>query len=86
MAAPDAPGGKGALRSETQLTKQVIPSEEKPLLSEACFSRPCAGESFPAFPFPPYDIQLQLMRAVYGALENGGVGIVESPTGTVRSQ
>ncbi len=38
-------------------------------------------------PFTPYDVQLQFMRAVYGILERGDgqVGILESPTGTVRS-
>jgi chromosome transmission fidelity protein 1 len=40
-----------------------------------------AGEEFPAFPFPPYDIQLGFMRALYRALEEGGVGLFESPTG-----
>ena len=35
------------------------------------------------FPFPPYDIQQQLMQQVYNTLENGHVGIFESPTGTV---
>ncbi|XP_024543669.1 ATP-dependent DNA helicase DDX11 [Selaginella moellendorffii] len=44
-----------------------------------------AREEFPAFPFQPYAIQLQLMRAVYGALEKGGVAIVESPTGTGKT-
>lgn len=40
---------------------------------------------FPAFPFKPYDIQLQFMRAVYRALQKGGVAIVESPTGAFSS-
>ena len=40
---------------------------------------------FPAFPFKPYDIQLQFMRAVYRALQKGGVAIVESPTGALHS-
>jgi len=37
-------------------------------------------------PFTPYDVQIEFMRAVYGVLEkgNGQVGILESPTGTVR--
>ena len=43
-----------------------------------------AGQRFPAFPYEaPYGIQLDLMRAVYGTLDAGGVGIFESPTGTV---
>jgi len=37
-------------------------------------------------PYTPYDVQLDFMRAVYGVLEKGDgqVGILESPTGTVR--
>lgn len=38
-------------------------------------------------PFTPYDVQLQFMRTVYDVLGkgNGQIGILESPTGTVRS-
>jgi chromosome transmission fidelity protein 1 len=38
-------------------------------------------------PYTPYDVQEQFMRTVYDVLEegNGQVGILESPTGTVRS-
>lgn len=32
-------------------------------------------------PFTPYDIQVQFMTAVYDAIEDGCVGIFESPTG-----
>lgn len=39
-------------------------------------------ENFP-FPFPPYDIQEQLMIQVFQALEGGKLAILESPTGTV---
>lgn len=35
------------------------------------------------FPFPPYDIQLEFMKKLYYTLENGKLGIFESPTGTV---
>jgi chromosome transmission fidelity protein 1 len=37
-------------------------------------------------PFTPYDVQDQFMHTVYSVLEqgNGQVGILESPTGTVR--
>ena len=37
-------------------------------------------------PYTPYDVQLEFMRAAYDVLEkgNGQVGILESPTGTVR--
>jgi chromosome transmission fidelity protein 1 len=36
-------------------------------------------------PFQPYDIQQQFMQAVYDCIENGKVGIFESPTGTGKS-
>lgn len=37
-------------------------------------------------PYTPYDVQEQFMRTVYNVLEkgNGQIGILESPTGTVR--
>ncbi|KAJ9115084.1 hypothetical protein QFC22_005412 [Naganishia vaughanmartiniae] len=40
------------------------------------------------FPFPyakPYGIQVQLMKVVFKAIENGKIAIVESPTGTGKS-
>ncbi|XP_074533636.1 ATP-dependent DNA helicase DDX11 [Halichoeres trimaculatus] len=37
------------------------------------------------FPYQPYNIQLQFMQALYSALEQGKVGIFESPTGTGKS-
>ncbi|XP_019371033.1 PREDICTED: ATP-dependent DNA helicase DDX11 isoform X2 [Gavialis gangeticus] len=42
------------------------------------------GTRFP-FPFAPYRIQEEFMAALYRALEAGGVGIFESPTGTGKS-
>lgn len=36
-------------------------------------------------PFQPYDIQQQFMQAVYDCIEDGKVGIFESPTGTGKS-
>jgi hypothetical protein len=47
-------------------------------------TRCASGEEFPAFPFPPYGIQKDLMRHIYATLDAGGVGVFESPTGTVR--
>ncbi|CAL8358727.1 unnamed protein product [Lota lota] len=45
------------------------------------------ANEIPEFPFPyqPYPIQEQFMRALYGALEDSKVGIFESPTGTGKS-
>ena len=34
-------------------------------------------------PYEPYDIQQELMDAVYTCMKDGHVGIFESPTGTV---
>ncbi|RMZ91930.1 hypothetical protein DV736_g824, partial [Chaetothyriales sp. CBS 134916] len=36
-------------------------------------------------PYEPYDIQLEFMRNLYACIENGNVGIFESPTGTGKS-
>lgn len=36
-------------------------------------------------PYQPYDIQLEFMRNLYQCLEDGNVGIFESPTGTGKS-
>ena len=44
-----------------------------------------ATRVFPAFPFTPYPIQLQLMRGVYATLARRGVGVFESPTGTGKT-
>lgn len=43
-------------------------------------------ESFPGFPFLPYDIQLTLMQHLYENIENRRVTVIESPTGTVSNQ
>lgn len=37
------------------------------------------------FPHTPYEIQEQLMQELFRVLENGQVGIFESPTGTGKS-
>lgn len=43
-----------------------------------------APQEFP-FPFPAYEIQKRFMRELYGCLENGKLGLFESPTGTGKS-
>lgn len=37
-------------------------------------------------PYEPYDIQLQFIRAVYDCIEQGKVGVFESPTGKLVLQ
>lgn len=34
-------------------------------------------------PYKPYDIQVQLMTELYNTIEEGKIGIFESPTGLV---
>lgn len=38
------------------------------------------------FPFTPYNIQLDFMHQLYETIENGKIGIFESPTGTGKSK
>ncbi|KAL5756122.1 hypothetical protein ACOSQ2_020868 [Xanthoceras sorbifolium] len=40
---------------------------------------------FPAFPYKPYSIQLDFMKALYRSLDKGGVSMLESPTGTGKT-
>ncbi|XP_014394953.1 PREDICTED: probable ATP-dependent RNA helicase DDX11 isoform X2 [Myotis brandtii] len=42
------------------------------------------GTHFP-FPFTPYSIQIDFMTVLYQVLEDGKIGIFESPTGTGKS-
>lgn len=37
-------------------------------------------DEFP-FPFPAYGVQKQLMAKLFETIENGSVGVFESPTG-----
>lgn len=36
---------------------------------------------FSAFPYKPYPIQIDFMKALYQSLEKGGIAMLESPTG-----
>ena len=49
--------------------------------------RPRVAEEAHAFgfPFPPYDVQESLMKELYRCLDEGGIGVFESPTGTGKS-
>ncbi|MED6158296.1 hypothetical protein PIB30_031463 [Stylosanthes scabra] len=40
---------------------------------------------FSAFPFKPYSIQMEFMNALYQSLNEGGVSMLESPTGTGKT-
>ncbi|KAF3641252.1 putative Peroxidase 48-like [Capsicum annuum] len=40
---------------------------------------------FPGFPYEPYSIQLDFMKALYQSLNKGGVAMLESPTGTGKT-
>ncbi|XP_010521523.1 PREDICTED: ATP-dependent DNA helicase DDX11 [Tarenaya hassleriana] len=42
-------------------------------------------QEFPAFPYEPYPIQIDFMKALYQSLEKGGVSMLESPTGTGKT-
>lgn len=42
-------------------------------------------EEFPAFPYTAYPIQLEFMQHLYRTLEEGGIGLFESPTGTGKT-
>eukprot|EP00041_Stephanoeca_diplocostata_P014004 m.251522 g.251522 ORF g.251522 m.251522 type:complete len:960 (-) comp19540_c0_seq1:191-3070(-) len=41
-------------------------------------------EEFP-FPFKPYNVQQDFMKCLFSTIENGGMGVFESPTGTGKS-
>ncbi|KAI4387407.1 hypothetical protein MLD38_005244 [Melastoma candidum] len=47
--------------------------------------RGCGREEFPGFPFEPYSIQVEFMSALYRFLDEGGVSMLESPTGTGKT-
>ncbi|KAL3528760.1 hypothetical protein ACH5RR_008082 [Cinchona calisaya] len=40
---------------------------------------------FPAFPYKPYSIQIDFMKALYQSLQKGGISMLESPTGTGKT-
>ncbi|XP_038900273.1 ATP-dependent DNA helicase DDX11 isoform X1 [Benincasa hispida] len=40
---------------------------------------------FPAFPYKPYSIQFDFMKALYKSLNKGGISMLESPTGTGKT-
>lgn len=42
------------------------------------------GADWFQFPYSAYPIQVDLMNAIYKAIDEGKIGLFESPTGTVR--
>jgi len=42
-------------------------------------------KKFPAFPYKPYSIQLDFMNSLYQFLDQGGISMLESPTGNPLS-
>ncbi|XP_062073378.1 uncharacterized protein LOC133777698 isoform X1 [Humulus lupulus] len=44
-----------------------------------------APPKFEGFPYKPYSIQIDFMNALYHSLDNGGVSMLESPTGTGKT-
>ncbi|ESP00001.1 hypothetical protein LOTGIDRAFT_213210, partial [Lottia gigantea] len=66
--------------------------DDDDLLTSICLEDPVqeqkedtfVPESFP-FPFEAYDIQTGFMKDLYKCLNNGKIGIFESPTGTGKS-
>ncbi|KAK9822081.1 hypothetical protein WJX74_005614 [Apatococcus lobatus] len=44
-----------------------------------------AGQDFPAFPYAPYGVQQDFMQSLYSCLQEGGIGLFESPTGTGKT-
>ncbi|EEF46471.1 conserved hypothetical protein [Ricinus communis] len=39
------------------------------------------GPKFEGFPYKPYSIEVEFMKALYGSLDKGGISMLESPTG-----
>lgn len=65
--------------ASTNCDLKQVSSNELPGRDSAATMKPV----FFPFPFPPYDIQEDFMRTLFQVLDNGEVGIFESPTGTV---
>ncbi|KOO28545.1 pre-mRNA-splicing factor [Chrysochromulina tobinii] len=82
----DEPGAAGSAEYEAaaggaSVAKRARVSEPVPMTRE-----PTAPDEHPfGFPFPPYACQLDFMRSLYQCLDDGGIGVFESPTGTGKS-
>ena len=71
-------------RSRYALTRVRSTNAEPGCVMSATAGAMAAEDRDFSFPFPAYAIQNDLMRHIYATLDAGGVGVFESPTGTVR--
>ena len=74
------------LQNNEERKKGIVNYDFKQAASDRLPGRELAAKYpmiFFPFPFPPYDIQEHFMTTLFHVLEDGNVGIFESPTGTV---
>eukprot|EP00931_Biecheleriopsis_adriatica_P089373 TRINITY_DN6351_c0_g1_i1.p1 TRINITY_DN6351_c0_g1~~TRINITY_DN6351_c0_g1_i1.p1 ORF type:complete len:884 (-),score=190.74 TRINITY_DN6351_c0_g1_i1:49-2700(-) len=64
------------------MAKRELP--EKEVQSKNVTTESKKSDTF-GFPHLPYPLQTELMMRVYNTLESGGVGVLESPTGTGKT-
>lgn len=70
----------------TSAAHDALEPSAKRVKADAPAGEPTDAGGHPfGFPFPPYACQLDFMRALYRCLDDGGVGVFESPTGTGKS-
>ncbi|KAF2350337.1 DEAD2 [Trinorchestia longiramus] len=69
----------------SSVSKRLKSSQEFHTSGDANMSQKLVPPDDFSFPFPPYDIQLELMKKVFMALEEEKLAIFESPTGTGKS-
>lgn len=75
-----------AHRKPPIIKKSELSNPSRHLFNELNLQIAMSADSRPfGFPFPPYDIQKDFMEELYNVLEQGKVGIFESPTGTGKS-
>lgn len=70
-------------RSSNVIEKQNCSSEHKSCEASTVNTNPSFDNAEFPFPFTPYKIQVDFMKELYHTLQEGKIGIFESPTGTV---